>query len=110
MTKQYFGFADKKKSWFNRQFSGQMIQEYNFSDSPEYPAAVAAAAYAIKSIEDLGIEAQKRENAASKILTNIGSKSEDKSTRVREPRADSKKVSGKTFRLRGRNIENTYKL
>lgn len=91
MSKYYFGFADKKKSWFNRQFSGQMNQEYNFSDSPEYPAAVAAAAYAIKSIEDLGIEAQKRENAASKTLANIGSKSEDKSTKVREPRADSKK-------------------
>ncbi|KAL8112028.1 hypothetical protein AgCh_019652 [Apium graveolens] len=86
--------GDKNKSWFNRQFSGHIIQEYNISDSPEYPAAVAAAAYAIKSIEDMGIEAQKRENAASKTLTNIGSKSEDKPTKVRELRADSKKISG----------------
>lgn len=104
MTKHYFGFADKKKSWFSRQFSGQMNQEYNFSDSPEYPAAVAAAAYAIKSIEDLGPEAQKRENAASKTSANISSRSEDKSTKVREPRADSKKVSGNLVRLIGHVI------
>ncbi|XP_017234196.1 uncharacterized protein LOC108208204 isoform X2 [Daucus carota subsp. sativus] len=85
--------GDKKKSWLNRQFSGQMNQEYNFSDSAEYPAAVAAAAYAIKTIEDLGIEAQKRENAASKTLKKIRSKSEDKFPNVTEPRADPRKVS-----------------
>ncbi|WOG88871.1 hypothetical protein DCAR_0208106 [Daucus carota subsp. sativus] len=90
--------GDKKKSWLNRQFSGQMNQEYNFSDSAEYPAAVAAAAYAIKTIEDLGIEAQKRENAASKTLKKIRSKSEDKFPNVTEPRADPRKVSVPSFK------------
>ncbi|WOG96161.1 hypothetical protein DCAR_0415492 [Daucus carota subsp. sativus] len=37
---------DEKKRWFNT----QMNQEYNYSDSTEYPSAVAAAVYAINSI------------------------------------------------------------
>lgn len=70
-----------------------------YSDSAEYPAAVAAAVYAI-TIQDLSIETQKSRNAASRTLTDIMSKSEDKSTKVSEPRVESKEVTGKIFKLR----------
>lgn len=63
-----------------------------YSDSAEYPAAVAAAVYAI-TIQDLSVETQNTGNAASPTLTNIMSKSQDKSTVVTQPRLELKQVT-----------------
>ncbi|KAK6133753.1 hypothetical protein DH2020_032464 [Rehmannia glutinosa] len=45
-------FAEKERnqSWIRRQLSRQMNRDYDFDDA-DYPTAVAAAAYAIQSIE-----------------------------------------------------------
>lgn len=70
-----------------------------YSDSAEYPAAVAAAVYAI-TIQDSSNETQETRNAASRTLTNIMIKSEDKSTKVSEPHVELKEVTGESFKLR----------
>lgn len=80
--------GDKKKSLFSRHFSGQMNQEYD-----EYPTALAAAAFAIKSLEDTRVEVQRKANTGLDTSTNM-SKSEDKTTKVSKPRTESRKFSG----------------
>ena len=46
-----------------------------YSDSAEYPAAVAAAVYAI-TIRDSSMDTQDKDDPASRILTTIRSRSE----------------------------------
>lgn len=64
-----------------------MNQEYD-----EYPTALAAAAFAIKSLEDTRVEVQRKANTGLDTSTNM-SKSEDKTTKVSKPRTESRKFS-----------------
>lgn len=56
-----------------------MSRDYDSSDSVDYPAAVAAAAFAVKSIEDKGEKDHRRTNSggADKPFTKIKTKSDD---------------------------------
>lgn len=47
------------KNWFQRQFYGQMNQDYDFQDS-EFAAAVAAAAFSIYSLEEAEAEYRRK--------------------------------------------------
>lgn len=66
-------------SWLHRQFIRTMSRDYDSSDSVDYPAAVAAAAFAVKSIEDKGEKDHRRTNSggADKPFTKIKTKSDD---------------------------------
>ncbi|KAL3823965.1 hypothetical protein ACJIZ3_019994 [Penstemon smallii] len=55
---QSFGEKKRSQSWLRRQFSRQMSWDYDFSGS-DYTAAVAAAAYAIQSVEESKTKDQK---------------------------------------------------
>ncbi|KAJ8547998.1 hypothetical protein K7X08_021234 [Anisodus acutangulus] len=73
-------FKDTKKtpSWLHRQFIRTMSRDYDSSDSVDYPAAVAAASFAVKSIEDRSEYYDRRTNiGGDKPLTKIKSKAED---------------------------------
>lgn len=63
-------------------------------DYDEYPTALAAAAFAIKSLEDSRIEAQRKANTGLDTSTNMRSKSEDKTTKVSKPGTEPRKLSG----------------
>ncbi|XP_030441700.2 uncharacterized protein LOC115663861 isoform X2 [Syzygium oleosum] len=56
----------KTQNWFTRQFSGQMSKDYDYGDG-EYASAVAAAAFAICSLEEneVGKRTKMREDFAS---------------------------------------------
>lgn len=93
-------FAERKRtqSWLRRQFSRQqMSPEYDGSVAGEYPMAVAAAAFAVSSLEETRIRDEKRGHQGKDIsLTNVKKKEGDK-PRVQEPRARSISFSGETF-------------
>ncbi|KAL0420942.1 UNVERIFIED_CONTAM: hypothetical protein Slati_3117100 [Sesamum latifolium] len=72
-------FAEKRrsKSWIRRQWSRQMSWDYDFSGS-DYPAAVAAAAYAIQSLEESKTRDQKETTyGPDKSVDKMKSKVED---------------------------------
>ncbi|XP_047255491.1 uncharacterized protein At3g61260 isoform X4 [Capsicum annuum] len=73
-------FKDTKRtpSWLYRQFIRTMSRDYDSSDSVDYPAAVAAAAFAVTSIEEKSIYSHRRTNSGGdKPLTKIKSKADD---------------------------------
>ncbi|MCD9641834.1 hypothetical protein HAX54_028288 [Datura stramonium] len=73
-------FKDTKRtpSWLHRQFIRTMSRDYDSSDSIDYPAAVAAAAFAVKSIEEKSeYDHRRTHSGADKPLTRIKSKAED---------------------------------
>ncbi|KAK4376614.1 hypothetical protein RND71_002910 [Anisodus tanguticus] len=74
-------FKDTKRtpSWLHRQFIRTMSRDYDSSDSVDYPAAVAAAAFAVKSIEDRSkhYDHRRTNTGGDKPLTKIKSKAED---------------------------------
>lgn len=86
-------FADKRRSqsWLRRQFSRQMSQDYDSSTGGEYPIAVAAAAFAIKSLEETKMRDGRKGNPDTPI-TKI--KKKDDKARVPEPRAKAIKFAG----------------
>jgi hypothetical protein len=58
----------EKKNWLQRQFSGKKSQDYDSSNGVEYAATViAAAAFAINTLDEPGIPDQKKDDKA--ILT-----------------------------------------
>ncbi|KAK4403087.1 hypothetical protein Sango_1049400 [Sesamum angolense] len=72
-------FAEKRrsKSWIRRQWSRQMSWDYDFSGS-DYPAAVAAAAFAIQSLEESKTRDQKETTyGPDKSVNKTKSKVED---------------------------------
>lgn len=52
----------EKKNWFQRQFSRQKSQDYDSSSGVEYAAKVAAAAFAINTLDEPGSPHQKKED------------------------------------------------
>lgn len=65
-------------SWLYRQFIRTMSRDYDSSDSVDYPAAVAAAAFAVTSSEEKSIYSHRRTNSGGdKPLTKIKSKADD---------------------------------
>ncbi|KAH7833877.1 hypothetical protein Vadar_010663 [Vaccinium darrowii] len=106
-TQSFKGEKRKTQSWFQRQFSRQMSQDFDLSNGEEYAAAVAAAAYAIM-LEELSIAEQKRKSEeADTYLTKIKSRTED--TSIREPEAGkiSRRSSGE---LSMTNVESPEKV
>ncbi|KAK4430056.1 hypothetical protein Salat_1306300 [Sesamum alatum] len=74
---QSFTEKRRSKSWIRRQWSRQMSWDYDFSGS-DYPAAVAAAAYAIQSLEESKTRDQKETTyGPDKSVTKTKSKVED---------------------------------
>lgn len=93
-------FAEKKRtpSWLRRPFSRQqMSPEYDGSVGGEYPMAVAAAAFAVRSLEETRIRDEKKGHQGKDIsITNVKKKEGDKPW-VLGPRARSISFSGETF-------------
>ncbi|CAL8994646.1 unnamed protein product, partial [Prunus brigantina] len=92
-------FKEKRKpqNWFQRQLSGKMSQDYDSNKAIEHATAVAAAAYAIKSIEDSAISDQKKTgNEPKTSLVRIKSKKEETAISKLEPGRVSKLFPGST--------------
>ncbi|XP_061994930.1 uncharacterized protein At3g61260-like isoform X2 [Rosa rugosa] len=92
-------FKEKKKTqnWFQRRFSGQMSQDYDSIVEIEHATAVAAAAFAVKSIEESAVSDKKRTgDETSDSLVKIKSKKEETTISKPEPGRLSKLFSGLT--------------
>lgn len=73
-------FKDTKRipSWLHRQFIRTMSRDYDSSDSVDYPAAVAAAAFAVTKIEEKSdYDHRRTHSGGDKTWTKIKSKAED---------------------------------
>lgn len=92
-------FAENKKSrnWFKRQFSSQMGEDYDSNNGIDHATAVAAAAFAIRTLEEPGSPDQKKSREQPQAYwTSDKSKKEDKTIFAQEPgRSVSKRFSGK---------------
>ncbi|KAL5759405.1 hypothetical protein ACOSQ2_018243 [Xanthoceras sorbifolium] len=89
--------TEKKRAqnWFRRQFSRNMSQDYDSENQMEHVTAVAAAAYAINSLEDSVKPDQKKTSAAPESFSSrVKSKKEDTPIQVPEPGRVSKRFSG----------------
>lgn len=88
--------AEKKssQSWIRKKLSRQKSWDYDFSGA-HYPTAVAAAAYAVKSLEESRAKDQKVISyAPDKSLNRMKSKVEDPGPRSERPKS-SAKITGK---------------
>ncbi|CAK9165729.1 unnamed protein product [Ilex paraguariensis] len=88
-------FAERNKSpnWLQRRFSGQTGRDYDISDSVEYPTAVAAAAFAVKLLEESNIPDQRKTGGGlDTSMTKTKSKSEE-ITHASESRRRSRRFS-----------------
>lgn len=74
----------RSQSWMKKQVSRQMSWEYDFSSS-DYPTAIAAAAYAVQSLEESSFwDKKERENGHDKSLSKTNSRV-DKTEEKPEP-------------------------
>ena len=92
--------AEKKKTqnWFQRQFSGKMSEDYDSVVEIEHATAVAAAAFAVKSIEDSEISDKIRAgNETGGSFVKIKSKKEETSASKPEAGRLSILFSGKNM-------------
>ncbi|KAA8529371.1 hypothetical protein F0562_033830 [Nyssa sinensis] len=88
-TQSFKGEKKKTQNWFQRQFFRQMSRD-DFSDGGEYAIAVAAAAFAISSLEESSIPDQKKTSEGpATSFTTTKSKTEDT-----EPGRVSRRFSG----------------
>ncbi|XP_052188119.1 uncharacterized protein At3g61260 [Diospyros lotus] len=97
--------AEKKKTlnWFQgRQFSRQVSQEYNYINGTEHSAAVAAAAFAIHSLQELSMrdENKRPDGLVPSFTKTKSSKSEDTKNRVLESGKASKRFSAEDSKNR----------
>ncbi|KAK3222900.1 hypothetical protein Dsin_009925 [Dipteronia sinensis] len=96
-TQRSLSFKTEKKraqNWFRRQFSRNMSRDYDSEYQMEHVTAVAAAAYAIKSLQDSSMPDQKNTSEAPEsFLTRLRSKKEDAPIQAREPGGVSKRLS-----------------
>lgn len=71
------GFVGRKKpqNWFRRQLSRQMSRDS--SDDCGYETAIAASAFAIKSLEEAGQNQKKMSEGLESSVTKVKSKKED---------------------------------
>ncbi|GLU09515.1 hypothetical protein SLE2022_263730 [Rubroshorea leprosula] len=92
-------FKEEKKrgqNWFQRQFSGQMSQSYDFNNGIEKIVAVAAAAYVIDSIEESSIRDQRKiDEGPHPSFNKPKSRKEEATISTLQDDEESKKVSGK---------------
>ena len=91
-------FTEKKKSqnWFQRLFNRQMSQDYDSSNIIEHVTAVAAATFAITTLEEPDIPDQKKmsERPETSFIRSKSNK-EDTTRSALEPGRASKRFSGK---------------
>ena len=91
-------FTEKKKSqnWFQRLFNRQMSQDYDSSNIIEHVTAVAAATFAIATLEEPDIPDQKKtsERPETSFIRSKSNK-EDTTRSALEPGRASKRFSGK---------------
>lgn len=100
-------YKDTKRtpSWLHRRFIRTMSRDYDSSDSVDYPTAVAAAAYAVKSIEDKNEYDQTRTNSGGdKPLTKIKSKAEDIARKPEKLSDEASKLADKSVPIRSATI------
>ncbi|KAJ0037478.1 hypothetical protein Pint_23535 [Pistacia integerrima] len=84
-TQSFKGENKKAQNWLQRQFSRQMSRGYDSNIQMEHAAAVAAAAYAINSLEESRIPCQKKTTEGPfAFLTRLSSKKEDAPMSVQE--------------------------
>ncbi|XP_060215162.1 uncharacterized protein At3g61260-like isoform X2 [Lycium barbarum] len=101
-------FKDTKRtpSWLYRQFIRTMSRDYDSSDV-EYPAAVAAAAFAVKSVEDKsGYYDHRRTHSggADKPATKIKGKPQDIAKRPEKFSDEGSKLPDKSLPVRSATI------
>ncbi|KAL8518564.1 hypothetical protein ACS0TY_009793 [Phlomoides rotata] len=92
-------FREKKRNqgWIKRQLSRQMSWDYDFSSS-DYPAAVAAAAYAVHSLEESNsLDKKETTYGREKSLSKMKSKVDDAEERI-QPLKSALKSPGETPR------------
>ncbi|KAK6133885.1 hypothetical protein DH2020_032375 [Rehmannia glutinosa] len=92
---QSFRERKRSQSWIRRQFSRQMSLDYDLSGS-DYPAAVAAAAFAIQSLEE-SKSRDKKETAygPDKSLNKMNSKLQDTGVLTEPLKNQNSKTSNK---------------
>ncbi|CAA0825537.1 Heparanase-like protein 1 [Striga hermonthica] len=100
---QSFKERKRSQSWLRRQFSRQTSSDYELSGA-DYQAAVAAAAYAIQSLDDL--KSKDNKEAANKSLSKMKDKSEATITRP-EPLKSALKSADETLRSSFKNPNQT---
>ncbi|CAK9186167.1 unnamed protein product [Ilex paraguariensis] len=92
-TQSFKGERNKSPNWLQRRFSGQTGRDYDISDSVEYPTAVAAAAFAVKLLEESNIPDQRKTGGGlDTSMTKTKSKSEE-ITHASESRRGSRRFS-----------------
>ncbi|KAF8389751.1 hypothetical protein HHK36_024270 [Tetracentron sinense] len=95
---QWLFFAERKKAQnrFLRMFSGLMSRDYDSSDGSEFATLIAAAAFAINSLEEA--DSQNQKNMSEDLvtsLTKVKSRKEDSITRLPDTGRVSRRFSGK---------------
>ncbi|XP_026386366.1 uncharacterized protein LOC113281756 isoform X1 [Papaver somniferum] len=70
-------FKGDRKNWFQRQFSGQMNPDKESSESIEFATVVAAAAFAVSSLDEAAMHDQKK-TGLEKASTNKKRKEENR--------------------------------
>ncbi|MCL7046731.1 hypothetical protein MKW94_023172 [Papaver nudicaule] len=86
-------FKGERKNWFQRQLSGQMNPDKETSESMEFAATVAAAAFAVNSLEEAAMQEQKK-IGLEKALTNKKRKEENRIV-LADPGRHSRRFTGK---------------
>ncbi|KZV54844.1 ensconsin [Dorcoceras hygrometricum] len=80
----------RRQGWIRKQLSRQMSWDFDFSGA-HYPTAVAAAAHAVKTLEESSAKDQKVDSyAPEKSLNKMKSKVEDPRIRPERPRGSAK--------------------
>ncbi|XP_027154224.1 uncharacterized protein At3g61260-like [Coffea eugenioides] len=93
-TQSFKGERKRSQSWLRRQFSGSMSRGNESTNEEEYHTAVAAAAFAVKSLEESRTRDERRGlSIRDAALPKIKSSTEDKAP-VPDSRTKSTKFSG----------------
>ncbi|KAL3511070.1 hypothetical protein ACH5RR_030471 [Cinchona calisaya] len=69
-TQSFKGEKKRSQSWLRRQFSGSMSRDIDSVNEGEYQTAVAAAAFAIKSLEESRTREERRKASLAKTKSN----------------------------------------
>ncbi|XP_043703923.1 remorin 4.1-like [Telopea speciosissima] len=93
-TSSFKGDEKKQQNWFQKQFSRQSSRDYDPSDGGEYATAIAAAAFAINSLEEAElVDKKKIREGSEKFPTKTNSKKEESSKKF-PTKTNSKKEEG----------------
>ncbi|XP_044491081.1 uncharacterized protein LOC123215089 isoform X2 [Mangifera indica] len=107
-TQSFRGEKKKAQNWLQRLFSRQLSHDYDPNVQIEHAAAVAATAYAIKSMEESGIPEQKKKSEGLfPFLTKLRSKKEDATIPVQEITDESPQLQPSFTRLRSKKEDAT---